>query len=132
MACVFQAVAHERGHVPGSWDVTMDAGYAEDAPSQGREQTVPHATTTSTAPLLSAANAAAFIAAVRLLFFNAPPGDPAHNPATWDPSIGPHVSGGPNDPIMQTATTSAGTDEQGGHSGFLTGTTMLRPSSTAV
>ena len=75
MACVFQAVAHEQGHVPGSWDVTMDAGYAEDAPSQGREQTVPHATTTSTAPPLSAANAAAFIAAVRPLFFNAPPGE---------------------------------------------------------
>lgn len=41
---------------------------------------------------LSAANAARFAAAVRLMFFDAPPGDPAHNPATWDLSMGPRVS----------------------------------------
>ena len=41
----------------------------------------------------SAAKSEAFRAAILPLFANAPPGVPAHNPETWDPSIGPCVTG---------------------------------------
>jgi hypothetical protein len=70
----------------------------EDAPTRERAPTVPPA------PMSDATRNACireFVAACEPLLFNAPPGDPAHDPATWDPSIGPRVVRGPNAPGRQ-------------------------------
>ena len=77
---------------------------ADDALGQEGAPTAPHVPMEDAT---RAANAAAFIAAVRPLFYNAPPGDPAHDETTWDPSLEPRVCGGPSERGRDSALTNA-------------------------